>query len=205
MSTDTDDSRRAPPPGTTAASLATEAPSPWITRWCSLVAPGARVLDVACGGGRHARLFRQRGCRVTAVDRDLAALAALEKDGIATVLADLEAGPGAGAWPFAAGSFDAVVVTNYLYRPLFPDLVAALSANGVLLYETFAVGNERLGRPSNPAFLLRRNELFEQFGNQLNVVCFEQGLVAAPKPAVVQRICAVKGEQWRPEPLEQGR
>ncbi|MSQ73623.1 MAG: class I SAM-dependent methyltransferase [Betaproteobacteria bacterium] len=177
-----------------------EAPSVWVLRWSWLIPPGARLLDVACGRGRHTKLFNQRGCQVTAVDRDQAAISALAGPGVTALMADLEAD----VWPFAPGSFDAVVVTNYLFRPLFPMLAAVLADNGLLLYETFAVGNEHYGRPSNPAFLLRRNELQEQFGDNLNVLCFEQGLVGMPKPAVVQRICARKSAVWRPESLESG-
>ncbi len=204
MSGEAADSPLLPPHGAQARSVrhGAEAPSPWVVRWCRLIAPGARVLDVACGSGRHARLFHQRACRVIAVDRDQVAIKALAEPGISTVVADLEAGPEKSAWPFAPASFDAVVVTNYLHRALFPALGAALAENGVLLYETFAVGNGRFGRPSNPAFLLRRNELLEQFGAALNVICFEQGVVTAPKPAVVQRICAIKSAQGNPGPLE---
>ncbi|MCA1973934.1 MAG: SAM-dependent methyltransferase, partial [Caenispirillum sp.] len=124
------------------------------------------------------------------VDRDTEALAALAgRAGIETLAADLEAGP----WPLAGRRFDAIVVTNYLHRPLFPHLIEALAAGGVLLYETFMRGNERFGRPSNPDFLLRPGELLEVFGPALQVVAFEQGEVARPKPAVVQRLCGVLG------------
>ena len=129
--------------------------STWVRRWSHLVAPGSTVLDVACGGGRHLRWFVQRGCRVTGVDRDAAALAALAETGAELIAADIEAGP----WPFTGRGFDAVVVTNYLWRERMPDLLASLAPNGVLLYETFAAGNETVGKPSNPQFLLRPGEL----------------------------------------------
>jgi len=167
-----------------------EFPSPWIVRWAALVRPGSEVLDLACGAGRHARYLAARGCSVVAVDRDEAAIANLAAvAGVFTRMTDLEGA----AWPFAPSSFDAVVVANYLHRPLFGPIVAALRPGGVLVYETFMVGNERFGRPSNPQFLLRSGELLEAVRGPLEVVAFEQGEVGTPRPAVVQRICAVKG------------
>lgn len=164
--------------------------SEWVLRWAHLVPAGAALLDVACGRGRHARLFAGRGCRVLAVDRDPEALAALQGvAGIEVRQADLEGGP----WPFAPGAFDAVVVTNYLHRPQFPHFVAALRPGGVLIYETFMLGNARFGKPSNPDFLLRPDELLEAFSGPLTVAGFEQGEAGRPPRAVVQRICAVRG------------
>ena len=166
------------------------APSPWVVRWAPLIRPGSEVLDLACGTGRHARFLAARGCSVVAADRDAEAIAALAAvPGVFTRMADLEGA----AWPFAPSSFDAVVVANYLHRPLFSPIVAALRPGGVLVYETFMVGNERFGRPSNPQFLLRPGELLAAVQGQLEVVAFEQGEVGAPRPAVVQRICALKG------------
>lgn len=162
-------------------------PSAWITRFAHLVPRGARVLDVAAGRGRHARLFAARGAHVVAVDRDADALAALR--GVANVdvlVADVEAGP----WPFAGATFDAIVVTNYLHRPLFTPLIDALAADGVLLYETFAVGNEAFGRPTNPDFLLRDNELLDVARGRLTIVAFEQGRIDGERPAIVQRLAA---------------
>ncbi|MEZ5614363.1 MAG: class I SAM-dependent methyltransferase [Rhodocyclaceae bacterium] len=168
----------------------TSAPSSWVGRFAPLIRPGGPVLDLACGYGRHARFLEAGGWRVTAVDRDAAALAGLAgHPGIETVEADLEAG----GWPFGARRFDGIVVANYLHRPLFPRLIEALAEGGVLIYETFMAGNERFGRPSNPDFLLRPGELIEAFGGLLQVVAFEQGEVAQPKPAAVQRLCAVRG------------
>lgn len=165
------------------------APSAWVQRWGALVKPGGDVLDLACGRGRHARLFAARGCRVVAADRDAEALASLAGvPGITTLRADLEGAP----WPFAAASFDAIVVTNYLHRPQFPCIAAALRPGGMLVYETFMRGNERHGKPSNPAFLLRPGELLDAFGAALTVVAFEQGAVGSPPRAVVQRLCAVR-------------
>jgi SAM-dependent methyltransferase len=166
-------------------------PSPWVERWASLVKPDAEVLDVACGHGRHTRYFAARGANVLAVDRDEAALAALAgAERVRIMQADLENRQ----WPFAGDRFDAIVVANYLHRPLFPHLTAALRPDGILLYETFMLGNERFGSPRNPHFLLRPNELFEALSARLRVVSFEQGYVARPKPALVQRICAVNND-----------
>jgi len=170
-----------------------DSPSPWVCRWARLIRPAGRVLDLACGHGRHARYLSALGFAVLAVDRDDAALTALEGvAGVEARVADLEGS----AWPFAFGSFDGVVVTNYLHRPLFGNLVASLRADGVLIYETFAAGNERYGRPGNPEFLLRPNELL-RCTEPLAVVAFEQGTVSTPRPAVVQRVCAVRGEAGR--------
>jgi len=167
-----------------------EAPSPWVTRFAGLIAPGGSVLDVACGAGRHARLFAARGCRVDAVDRD-AALAPNFADlpNVRFLAADIEAGP----WPYAGRRFDALVVTNYLHRPLFPMLRDAVADDGIVLYETFARGNEAFGRPSNPAFLLEARELLEVFARDFFVVAYEDGLVAAPRKARIQRLCARRG------------
>lgn len=165
-----------------------DSPSPWVRRWAGLIQPRGSVLDLACGYGRHARYLAALGFAVVAVDRDPAALATLESlGGIEARLADLEGAP----WPFAAARFDGVVVTNYLHRPLFGNLVASLRAGGVLIYETFAAGNEEYGRPSNPEFLLRPNELLQSV-EPLALVAFEQGMVATPKPAVIQRVCAMR-------------
>ncbi|AYH44579.1 class I SAM-dependent methyltransferase [Azoarcus sp. DN11] len=154
-----------------------------------LVVPGGAVLDYACGGGRHARLFAAQGFRVVAVDRNAEALATLAGvPGIETRCADLEEG----AWPFAGQRFDAVVVTNYLFRPRLGDLLACVAPGGVLIYETFMLGNERFGRPSSPEFLLRPGELLERIGAGFSVVAFEQGVVARPRAAVVQRVCAAR-------------
>lgn len=154
-------------------------------RWAPLIERGP-VLDVACGSGRHARLFAGRGLDVVAVDRHEQVFTGK----IRFVKADLEDGS---PWPLAGQRFAGIVVTNYLHRPLLPILAGALGDGGVLIYETFMVGNERYGRPSNPDFLLRPGELLEAFG-ALTVAAFEQGMVERPKKAVVQRICAVRGE-----------
>jgi SAM-dependent methyltransferase len=163
-----------------------EAPSEWVARWAPRISAGARVLDVASGRGRHARWLAARGHPVDALDRDADALGALAGiAGVTTYCADIEAG----AWPCEPGVYGGVVVTNYLHRPLFPALLAALAPGGVLIYETFAAGNERYGRPSNPAFLLRPGELLEVVRGRLRVIAYED--VKDPRPALVQRICAV--------------
>lgn len=159
-----------------------EEPSEWVVKWAPRVKRGP-VLDVACGEGRHARFFRDKGLEVVAVDRQPVVL---EK--ITFVEADLEDG---GPWPFAGRKFGAIVVTNYLHRPLFPHLAASLDEGGVLIYETFMLGNERFGRPSNPKFLLRPGELRDAFAG-LQVLDFEEGEFARPRRAMLQRICALK-------------
>ncbi len=162
-------------------------PSAWVQRFAPLVKAGGTVLDLACGRGRHALFFADRGHRVDAVDRDPEAIAALAAcDPVTALCADIEAGP----WPYPGRSFDAVVVTNYLHRPLFPQLMAALAPGGLLIYETFAQGNEAYGRPSNPDFLLQPGELLRVVGNA-RVLAYEDLVVEHPKPAAVQRICVV--------------
>lgn len=163
----------------------TESPSPWLVRWAHLLPEGARVLDVACGPGRHMRWLSGLGHAVTGVDRDPAALAAAAAAG-RTVEADIENGP----WPFAGETFDAVVVTNYLWRPLWPALLGSLAPGGVLLYETFAEGHETVGRPSRPDFLLRHGELLE-LCRGLRIVAYEDGFLADP-PRFVQHVAAVR-------------
>lgn len=164
------------------------APSTWVCRFARLIAPGGAVLDLACGRGRHARYLAALGYRVEAVDRDSEALATLAgMAGIAVCRADLEGSP----WPYPRGRFDGIVVTNYLHRPLMAALLDALRPGGVLIYETFALGNQKLGRPSNPEYLLRPGELLQWVEGRLQVLAFEQGLLEWPKPAVIQRICAV--------------
>ena len=166
-------------------------PSRWVRRFAPLISPGGRVLDLACGTGRHSLFLAEQGFQVEAVDRDADAIAALAQQDrrLATRAADLEGGP----WPYYGCVFDAIVVTNYLFRPLMPQIANALDVSGVLIYETFMVGNERFGKPSNPAFLLRPGELLDVLRPKLTIVAFEQGEVETPRPAVVQRICAVRG------------
>jgi SAM-dependent methyltransferase len=165
-------------------------PSAWVCRWSTLVPDGARVLDVACGAGRHVRWFAARGARVTALDRDVQALAplrALAAPAVEVIAADIENAP----WPLAGRRFDAVVVTNYLWRALLPTLSASVDAAGVLIYETFARGNETVGRPSNPDFLLAPGELLRALPG-LRVIAFEDGFLADPHPRFVQRVAAVR-------------
>jgi SAM-dependent methyltransferase len=178
-------------------------PSGWVTRWAHLVAPGGAVLDVAAGSGRHARWLAALGFAVLAIDRDGQALASMRAcAGIDTLTADLENGA---PWPLPKDRrFDAVVVTNYLHRPLFGHLIDALAPGGVLIYETFAAGNGSIGKPSNPAFLLQPGELLDAVRGRLRVIAYEDGFVDAPRPAFVQRICAVCVPQSAEKPLTIG-
>jgi len=173
-------------------------PSPWIARFAPLLRPGATLLDVACGGGRHLRHFLDRGLMVTGVDIDLRGVGDLDGHaGVTLAQADLEGPEG---WPPALSDYDVVVVTNYLYRPLLPSIVGALKPGGLLLYETFANGNQRHGRPSSPAFLLRDGELLRLALEQgLQVVAFEQGEVSSPKAAIVQRLAARRPNGTAPD------
>jgi SAM-dependent methyltransferase len=165
------------------------APSPWVVRFLDRIQPGGAVLDLAAGSGRHTSLLLERGFAVTASDRDVNALQAgfAQNRSCRIVAGDLEAGA---FWPLGGG-FDGIVVTNYLHRPLFPDLARALAPCGVLIYETFMQGHERFGKPSNPDFLLRPDELREAFA-ALTVIGFEQGESRATRPAMLQRLAAQK-------------
>jgi len=167
-------------------------PSAWVARFLPSIAPSGHVLDLAAGEGRHTRFLLDRGFRVTAADRRVGELRTGfgEEPRCEIVEIDLENGA---PWRLGGG-FDGMVVSLYLHRPLFPDLLAALAPRGVLIYETFMRGNERFGRPSNPDFLLEPNELFERCAGQLSVVAFEQGEVTEPKPAMMQRMAAIRAE-----------
>jgi len=169
------------------------APSAWVQRWSHLVPPSGRVLDVACGSGRHVRWFAERGCTVTGVDRDAVATQPL-RDIAEIIDADIEAGP----WPLEGRQFDAVIVTNYLWRPRLADIVASVAPSGVLICETFAVGNETVGKPSNPNFLLQPGELLQAAAG-LRVVAYEDGFEPEPE-RFVQRIVAVREGAGLPRP-----
>ena len=163
-------------------------PSPWVAAYLASASPNATALDIACGSGRHLRLAHRLGYRVTGIDRDLSGVADLvQTNGIALLSADLENGD---PWPLPGVTFQAVIVTNYLHRPRLPDIVAAVSRDGVLIYETFAAGNERLGRPSNPDFLLAPGELIAAAHGVLTPIAFQHATLCEPK-RVVQRIVAV--------------
>lgn len=175
----------------------TGAPSDWIQRFSHLVKPGASVLDVASGAGRHSRWFASRGAQVTAIDRDAAALEGLEA--VARVVcADIENGP----WPLPGESFDALVITHYLWRPLWPVLLGSLKPGGLILVETFALGHGRMGRPRNPDFLLRPGELLElpetlNMGDGLHILAYEDGLLGGGPNAVVDLRSGRPDPSWR--------
>jgi len=160
-------------------------PSSWIVAWAGLISPGATVLDLAAGSGRHTAYLAGRGHRVTAVDRDASAL--VPSDTVEVLAADLEDGS---PWPLDGRRFGAIVVTNYLHRPLFPSLFAALQPGGILLYETFMEGNERFGKPSRPDFLLKDGELLDLVRDRFSVTAYEARMISQPKMAMVQRIAA---------------
>lgn len=163
-------------------------PSPWVCRYAELIRSGGQVLDLACGNGRHARWLAANHWQVHAVDRDVVALAELQQlPNISTTVADLEND----IWPYSNHRFHGIVVSRYLHRPLLPRLIESLHAGGVLIYETFMDGNERFGRPKNPNFLLRSNELLEVFFPHLTVIAYQQGEFQELNPAFMQRICAV--------------
>ncbi|MBC7609864.1 MAG: class I SAM-dependent methyltransferase [Polaromonas sp.] len=171
-----------------------EPASSWVQRWSHLVKPGGVVLDVACGQGRHAIWFYDRNHSLALVDRSQAAIESIAQiipaSACEAVVADIENGP----WPFAGRRFDAVVVTNYLWRPLMPTLLASLAPGAVLIYETFTQGNETVGKPSRPDFLLRTGELLTLCAD-LRVVAFEDGFHEGSQgrsPRFVQRIVAVQ-------------
>jgi SAM-dependent methyltransferase len=163
-------------------------PSAWVQRFLPLIRPGGLVLDLAAGNGRHSRLLLDGGFVVCAVDRDVAALLPFAGPRCEVREIDLETAAG---WALKGG-YDGIIVTNYLHRPLLPAIGRALAPGGALIYETFALGNQRFGRLRNLDFLLRPGELLEAFA-MLTVVAFEQGEVATPRPAVMQRIAAVAG------------
>jgi SAM-dependent methyltransferase len=164
-------------------------PTAWVRRFAHLVPSGGPVLDLAARGGRHARFFAGRGHPVTAVDLRLDAMADLARDPrYELVQADLETAP----WPLGDRRFAGIVVANYLHRPLLTRVIEALAPGGVVIYETFAAGQGQFGRPSNPDFLLRPNELLDHFAPHLTIVAYEHGIDYAPQPAARQRIAAVK-------------
>jgi SAM-dependent methyltransferase len=158
-------------------------PSTWVTRWAHLLQPGTSALDLACGSGRHVRWLAGAGLAVTAVDRDAGAVEPLRP--LAEVIVDdVESGP----WPLADRQFDLVLVTNYLWRPLWPRVLGAVRPGGLLVCETFARGNETVGRPARPEFLLEPGELLAVC-RDWRVLGYEDGFLDAP-PRFVQRIVA---------------
>lgn len=167
-----------------------EEPSQWIVKYAPLIIKKGRVLDLACGNGRHAMWFAKHDFYVDAMDCDAQVTSSMEAiNNINVIIADVEASD----WPQSDQRYDGLVVSRYLYRPLLQTLATMLNPGGVLIYETYMVGNEHYGKPSNPDFLLRPNELFEVYSPLLSIVSFEQGEEGMPRPAVMQRICATKG------------
>jgi len=171
--------------------------SPWVRRFAGLIPPQSRVLDLACGGGRHARYAESLGHTVLAVDKDVTALSSKPSQNIHCLSFDLELSdsPNHANWPLASDQFGGIIVTNYLHRPLMGDLILSLRAGGVLIYETFAQDNGLFGKPSSPDFLLLPGELLSLAFSKpkFHVLAFEDGYVSEPKPAMVQRICLIRG------------
>lgn len=178
-------------------------PSQWVRRFAPLIPPKSRVLDLACGGGRHARYLASLGYQVLAVDKDVSVLRTNPSENITCLSFDLELSdsPNQIDWPLLTDRFGGIVVTNYLYRPLMSDLLGSLSEGGVLIYETFAKDNGLFGKPSNPDFLLKPGELLglASLKPEFQVLAFEDGYVSEPKPAMVQRICLIRGPVGSPE------
>ncbi len=172
--------------------LRQDRPSHWVRRFAPLI-PAGEVLDLACGGGRHSRWLAGLGHAVLAVDRDTAAVQASTGERVCTLQFDLESDDAAQSphWPLATSRYAGIIVTNYLHRPLLPALLASLAPGGVLIYETFAVGNGEFGKPSNPAFLLAPGELLRAVAGhpEMRVIAYEDGYINDPAPAMVQRIC----------------
>ena len=171
-----------------------EPTSSWVGRWSHLLPAGCAVLDLACGHGRHMHHFARLGHPVTGVDRNPDAIAAVSPLGEA-ICADIENGP----WPLQGRTFGGVVVTNYLWRPLWPNILDSIAPNGVLIYETFSAGNASVGKPSRPDFLLHTAELLVTC-QDLRIVAFEEGFLAQPD-RFVQRIVAVRETQGTQTPV----
>lgn len=182
--------------------IAVAAPSDWVSRFAGLIPAGGTVLDLACGAGRHSRLLLQHGLAVLAVDRDESHFEALQAAGADTLKLDLEQGDIPASWPFHPASLHAIVVTNYLHRPLFPLIFDSLADGGLLIYETFMQGHQQFGKPSNPAFLLEQGELLERLhedgAGRFQVIAFEQGHLADGNPRMVQRLCARRARLTTP-------
>ncbi len=167
-------------------------PSEWVTRFATLIAPGGEVLDLASGQGRHTKFLLKSGFKVTSLDTNISGLENIaDKSRLEIVEADLEK---CESWPLGRRRFSGLIVTNYLHRPLFPHIIASLEENGVLIYETFAMGNQNFGKPSNPKFLLKPGELLTELFGKLKIIAYEEGLNQTPKKSVKQRICAINNK-----------
>jgi SAM-dependent methyltransferase len=175
--------------------------SPWVRRFAPVLPKNGLVLDLACGTGRHTGLLASLGYQILAVDQDTSMVESLKSESIQTLKLDLEGSD----WPLQNQQFSAIVVTNYLYRPFLDELPKMLTEGGVLIYETFADGNAEFGKPSNPNFLLKSGELLALAQRSgLKVIAYEDIYLDRPKPAMVQRICAVKGHLKGYVPLQFG-
>ena len=164
-------------------------PSRWLQKYSSLMPNSGPILDVAAGSGRHTVYLLDKGHIVVSIDRDVSRLAYLKNPHLSVAQVDLEVPH---SWPFKSGAFAGIIVTNYLHRPLFPRIIDALAAGGLLVYETFSQGNEKFGKPSNPDYLLEPGELLRVTLDHLHVIAYEDLTVHQPKSARTQRICAAR-------------
>ncbi|MBH67885.1 MAG: SAM-dependent methyltransferase [Rhodospirillaceae bacterium] len=163
--------------------------SAWVKRHYNFISRPGLVLDLACGDGRNGRFLVHKGYNLVFLDKDIAGLSDLKLGSCVKLMKfDLEAG---NEWPFEPQKFDGIIVTNYLHRPLMFDLMGTVAPQGVLIYETFAVGNEKFGRPTNPNYLLQTGELLDWVLPAFRILAYEERFISCPKPAVVQRIVAI--------------
>ena len=162
-------------------------PSSWLQRHSSIIPHSGPILDIAAGSGRHTQYLLDKGHTVVSIDKDVSRLDQLKSPRLSIAQVDLES---PNPWPFKGDVFTAIVVTNYLHRPLFPQIIESLAVGGLLVYETFAIGNEKFGKPTNPDYLLKANELIQLTLGHLHILAYEDLTIDQPKPAQIQRICA---------------
>ena len=164
-------------------------PNKWVECYSSLIPSGGSVLDLACGSGRHTGMLLNKGYQVTAVDIDTTLIKQnFSNKNLNIVKCDLES---LSFWPFEKNSFLGIIVVNYLHRPLFSKIIESLREEGVLVYQTFADGHSRYGKPKNPDYLLKRGELKTVF-DSMKIISYQHGYLSYPSQSIIQRICCVK-------------